>query len=394
MFTKNNSSNNDTQANPFIRTMKGDLNAANEKNSPTVSSPKEEKISVPQKDSEIKTTSQPAKETSVPTIDASSPFYNAPQTPSLKPVVEIKEKEIEQVKEEIKTQISEKKTEPTENKTKPAPEKKEDISWTKLFVILSSSLIVIIAAVAGYFYWQNKSTNEAELLPNDEQETISINPAAEKYSTENPNYLQLDVNKTDAEIKEELKQMAENVAKLQSKVPVEFIITDQNNNPIAFHIFAAVLKLDFSQQILDTLDDNFSLFALQDETVTRLGLAIKTKDAEAARNELNQNENILPDSLKPLFLDEVVVPANKVFEKSTYNDAQIHYFNIDSNKKQSIDYTITNNLLLIGTSKQTLRSIIDKANQNQAPSTPSAEIQIENQTPNTENQQIIPPVNN
>jgi hypothetical protein len=394
MFTKNDSSNNDTQSNPFIRTMKGDLSAANQKISPVASPSTEEKIPNPQKDSEIKPAPQPVKENSIPTIDASSPFYNAPQTPSPKPVAEIKEKEIEQVKAEIKNQISENKKEAPENKIKPAPEKKEDISWTKLFVILSSSLIVIIAAVAGYFYWQNRSVNEVALLPNEEQEIISINPAAEKYSTENPNYLQIDVNKTDTQIKEELKQMAENVAKLQSNIPVEFIITDQNNNPIAFHIFAAVLKLDLSQQLLASLDDNFSLFALQDETVTRLGLAIKTKDTEAVRNELNQSENSLPDSLKPLFLDDVVVPVSKTFNESVYNDVQIHYFNIDSNKKQSIDYTITNNLLLIGTSKQTLRTIIDKANQNQTPSTQSPEIQIENQTPNTENQQIIPPVNN
>lgn len=366
MFKKNNSSTTETSINPFIRTMKGDLKAANTPAVPA-SLPTEKETATPTqpKNTSARPQLEITRETprmANPAIDTSSPFYNASAESSTpKPASPVsKEKEITQASTEKIAKAPEK---------SPSTTTKEDISWTKLFVILSSSLIIIIALVAGYFYWQNNSVKEITLSPTEEQEPISINPVAEKYSTENPNYLQINANGTDIEIKETLKQMADNVAKLQSEVPVEFVVTDQNNSPIAFHIFAAALKLNFSQQLLDTLDDNFSLFALQDETTTRLGLAIKTKDNAIAKNEFNKNENTLPDSLKPLFLDELVIQVNVIFNESVYNNNQIRYFNIDSTKKQSIDYTVLNELLLIGTSKQTLRSIIDKAVQNQTPST-------------------------
>ena len=77
----------------------------------------------------------------------------------------------------------------------------------------------------------------------------------------------------------------------------------------------------------------------------------------------NEEPNLVSE-ISPLFLDtSFTAPKAVSFNSSNYANTQIYYLNLATMQNQplSIDYTIFNKKLIIGTSKMTLRSILDKA---------------------------------
>lgn len=82
-----------------------------------------------------------------------------------------------------------------------------------------------------------------------------------------------------------------------------------------------------------------------------------------AQNSAKLKESLLPaektliKSLNPLFLFQEITFDNNPFSSSSYGESSIRYKNLSP--ELSIDYSITNDKLAIGTSKMTLRAIID-----------------------------------
>ena len=77
------------------------------------------------------------------------------------------------------------------------------------------------------------------------------------------------------------------------------------------------------------------------------------------KNLLLAEEVNLPDQLSPLFFT-TGYQKNKPFNTNTYKTLEIRFSNIISPEKLSIDYAILENKLLIGTTKATIRALIDK----------------------------------
>lgn len=221
-------------------------------------------------------------------------------------------------------------------------------TWGKIILIAFSLFIFLSIGLGGYYFWVTQSE--------------SPSPATEKipsFSTSNPNYLNIDIEKTD---KEQIKALVNKYAKKMSDdgiaTPVEFIVSDPENNPVDFSVFEEKMGLSLTPEIMSALDKNFSLFIYNDSGKPRLGLVIATQEGEKLRKALLQEEANLPRELQGIFLAEYSL-EEKIFKNSSYNGIGVRYLNLTSPEELSMDYTVSGNQFILGTTKMTLRSIID-----------------------------------
>lgn len=351
MFDKQNPSN--AQASDEIfHTMQDDLG-----NSPRKISPKTAFENTPQKQSASLTPqeSNGAQSSTNPFL-AEIPF-------------EQKNSQIESVPKNLGIEISEEipNKELYLEKESFAPKK---INWVKLAII---SLVIIILSViffSIYFFWNSKQTNLKqtaqstieETIPEPNENPVTISPELENYSLENPNVISIDIESTtDQELTELLSKKAAEISSLQITNPIEFVITDKNNNPISFPIFALTAKINLSQELLQNLEEKFSLYMFPDNNATKIGLAIDVKNKDIVLTKMLGEEKNLPSALSFLFLDtKPTITKEVLFKDNTFNNFSIRYFNLEENTNSSIDYTITDKQILIGTSKNTLRAIVEK----------------------------------
>lgn len=268
---------------------------------------------------------------------------------------------------------------PTET-AKTEPEKnKSSFNLGKFIIIFVSLLIIITLFVGGYYFWK---TRETETLPTPSQtnepsmenitqeqeleEQITITPAFEKYSFDKPNYLSINIEEDNSEkIKNIIIETAKEIEKATTKSPFEFIITDSNNNPLAFPIFATVSDLGLSSELISALEENFSFYIYNDNNNIRTGLVIATKNESDIKSLLRANESSLTSSLSFLFLDKSPdqETVDTTFQDSSFSNVPTRYVNLNAQENLSIDYAVFENKLAIGTSKNTMQTIITKVNQ-------------------------------
>jgi len=271
-----------------------------------------------------------------------SPFLNSPSPPKLPPLPEDKKKPIEE------------------------EHPKHHIKWGKILLISASFIAVIVLVAGGYYFWitreiQAPVIEPVEIPPVDNSVVVEEN--AGRFSIDKPNYLSINTETDTAQtIREVLIQDASEIKESGASVPVEFIITDADNDPVAFPIFAILSGLKLSP-VLDNLGEEFSLFIYKDSENVLLGLAINIEeDKEKTVTAMSTKEKTLVNDLSFLLLDNTSQTTGRIFNSSTYNDRGIRYINLDTEGKGdlSVDYAFTENQLVIGTSKNTIRSILDK----------------------------------
>jgi hypothetical protein len=239
-------------------------------------------------------------------------------------------------------------------------------------ILVSLVILVVILGIGGgiYYFLMTRTTTTTTQPPQKTpaqdntaptQPAVTINPPTEKYSSDKPNYLPIDfTNSSSSDIAKALNDVVPDLGASAASTPTEFIVVDTNNNPAVFHIFASAIKLNLSQGVLNSLGDNFSIYYFKDGVSTRLGIAIDIKDMAVLKAALLKEESILPTELLPLFLSTTPEIKSGVFKDNSYQGDPIRYLNLDSQDNMSIDYTITAKQFIIGTSKNTLRAIIDK----------------------------------
>jgi hypothetical protein len=252
--------------------------------------------------------------------------------------------------------------------------KKEDVhpverhlNWKRVGLIVA--VMIIFAAIAGgaYYFFITRQANESQ-IPNDEfavNDDMPEIPSEDNfmYSSEKPNYLNLDMETAD---KNAIFQLVENtfldIDTKQDGVSIEFILRDTNNNPIAFSRFAYIFGISLPETVQSEMEEDFSVFLIKNGDSKRMGLAIDIRDANILPFVMKEGEKSLVNDVKSLFLGkEIQVAQGAVFGDSTYgNGVNIRYVNIDMASGDSVDYAVWNNMLLVGTSKDSLRNIFDK----------------------------------
>lgn len=249
--------------------------------------------------------------------------------------------------------------------------------WGKLIIIAISVFVIIIIGLGGYYFWVTKQSTQVvtpAVPPVTTTDTSGVSdggktsdektpPPVPTLSTENPNYMSLDIEALDEQkFKEQIFSYETRVAALNSKSSVEFVITDLQNNPIDFSKFAQKIGITLSKSTMENLGNNFSLFIYNSASGSRLGLSIDLASASASnklKTTLLGEESNLADEIKSLFPSSNYTITNKKYAASTYSGVNIRYLNIVSPEELSVDYAISGSKLLIGTTKPSMLSAID-----------------------------------
>jgi hypothetical protein len=254
------------------------------------------------------------------------------------------------------------------------------IKWLIIFVVL---LFFFTAGGLWYFFFGGKrlfnhtkeqvmeflllsDINVIENIP-----TINIPkiiegntvPTQKPFSSDKPNFLPFNTETVSSEdIRATFSQIATRLKETNITEPVEFLVTDQNNNPIAFNRFAFLLKLDVDPEVLSLAEEIFSLYAYNDAGTVRFGLVLDFKDTQTktAADIIQKTESGLPYALRALIIEPgTTIGKKSAFQSSKYNQFDIRFTNIDISKNVAFDYTFYNNRFFIGTSKETLRAILN-----------------------------------
>lgn len=253
--------------------------------------------------------------------------------------------------------------------------------------------LCILAAIGwgGYYFWETRIANMSSSNPNNinqpnevqstdknqpsEVQTIDKNQTSSVFSLTNANYLK--INLTDLSDKvfiEKMSDAASQVKSMDTSGPVEFILTDNSNNPLSFSDFSQKIGLGLPQTILSQLGDSFSIYVYLENGEAKLGLSVSARNSAILKTAMDNEENSLAKDLRPLFMGNSYTLENTYnFKSSTYNGNSIRYANIISPTELSVDYTISPKQLLIGTTKKTLRSILDRLSSSPVSATPTAQ---------------------
>lgn len=182
------------------------------------------------------------------------------------------------------------------------------------------------------------------------------------FALDKPNYLSIDIETATANdlrtlLNDRFSKMTEN----NVTQPVEFIVTDQNNNPVAFSRLAYVANLEIEPNLLSFINEGFSIFVYNDAGQMRLGFFLTSKNTTALGENVIKEEAVLPYGFRTLLYDaNTATPRRVTFRQGTYNTQVVRFVNIDGDKNFSFDYMVRGNEWLIGSSKNTLRAMIDK----------------------------------
>ncbi len=259
---------------------------------------------------------------------------------------------------------------------KPLPDNiilKERWGWKHYF-----ALIIILAALGGGAFFFRKTRFQEMTFPkislpalpdiasNPKAEELRVEPEPKEnlpFSTAHSNTFLIDVEtESVSTLREKLLKNAKDMSAVGIESPIRFSVVDKTNTPIAFFIFASVFNLGLSADLLNSLDNDFSLWIFLDRGAPRLVLSVNIKHADNVNTFISASEKSLPVSLKNLFLTEAEAPLEKVesaFGDGIYRGVAIRYLNFQSETPLSLDYGVIRSTLIVGTSKDSTRAVID-----------------------------------
>lgn len=245
----------------------------------------------------------------------------------------------------------------------------------KALVIGSLAVLSLLLIGGGLYFFFMRGTKDGEIAPSvtslpSSETTPSVDTTLSgttetslpRLSLTQPNFLSLDTETVTPEaLRTELLKTATAVKDQNLSGAVEFLVRDQNYNPLAFSRFAYLAKLDLPSTLISQLDETFSLFVYIDQSRPRLGLSLSAKDPILFQSELAKAEKSFPQDLSPLFVDTTTaVKLGLVFKSGTYKNLATRFANVDAGMNLSIDYAVDGNQWMVGTTRDTLRGIVDK----------------------------------
>ena len=242
------------------------------------------------------------------------------------------------------------------------------VRHTPAWVLYSIALSIIFVALGigvWYFFFYLAQSEIAPSTPAVNEQRVEMTQSVPvqqpPFSLDKPNYLSLNTEiVSSADIKTILAGTADRIKGAGITVPVEFFVTDQNNNPLAFSRLAFLFDIGLNTDLLALIQETFSLYAYNDAGQVRFGLALDFKDKDAAVTLLTQTESELPYALRSLIIEPNITVAKKlVFRSSQYNQWTVRFTNIDSSQNISFDYAVRDRRMFIGMSKNTLRALLD-----------------------------------
>lgn len=242
----------------------------------------------------------------------------------------------------------------------------------KKTLIFGSIVVLILIIVSSAVYLFLRGGDEPTMIPETQPEAVEQNPAPiqqespsvpkDVFSVGMPNYLQIDPESDTATpdgIFKKLSDTADKVNAMGTSDPVEFLIRDMNNNPIAFSRFSYLAKLSVPEETLALIDESFSLYFVPDGGGIRFALSLQTKDADKLAASVSGKESSLPTWFGRLLYDPAIrVPAAVSFRSGTYGTIATKFAVVDEAKNYSFDYAFIGKQWVIGTSKDSFRAAL------------------------------------
>jgi hypothetical protein len=247
--------------------------------------------------------------------------------------------------------------------TEPIENLKKEPAWGKLLFSAILIFVILIFSAGGYYFWLTKKSEGQVSSQPENTQASQIATQNTSFSTDQPNFFAIDIDNMDKyQIKAALKKNADDVVNSNIQEAIEFNIINPKNESVKFEIFSDKVEMKLPASVLYNLNSDFKIFAYNDNQTPFLGLAIASKDSAKLSEVLVGEELNLASSLEFFYFTSGYDPESKTFAPDSYGGAEIRSLEINSNEKLSLNYSLYKNYLLIGTSKMTLRSMIDHLN--------------------------------
>jgi len=292
-------------------------------------------------------------------IIPSNPFQSVPATPPIPSasaaLPAFKSSPSQSFFEEKTTQ--EETVAPKQNEI-PLPPKK---SGKKFIVFLIILLVLILAGSGFYYYWFFLKKNSSPQA-SDTSATQNKTTSAVSSDSQNKNLRQLivDTSQSPTEIKSATAKFAADFMSAAAENDLaEVKILDKNNQPVAKKDFLSGFGLTIPEAVTGKLSEDFSLFVKKEQGAAKLGLVFKTVTSANLALEMTKWEPTMTADLNSLYLVPASSSGTIVFNPTKYKNADIRYFNFSSPADTSLDYSVISSFLIIGTSKDSARSILD-----------------------------------
>jgi hypothetical protein len=230
-----------------------------------------------------------------------------------------------------------------------APEKE---GIRKILRIITIGVFALALVGAGVFvYLKNRPTEtEPEI-------TIKTEPqlSTPLISAEEKKILSLTSEKN-------LFQLLREEAKTEQKIQT-FKRIGVLKNETEFLSLAEILQgmeIPISPYALSQLNDNYNLLLFNQETGKRIVIVVETNNAENLRAQMRSWETTMLDDFKNFYPAQLPgQAASKEFLDDNYKNVIIRYKNLPY-PTLTLNYTILGNFLVIGTSKESIYSTIDR----------------------------------
>lgn len=233
-------------------------------------------------------------------------------------------------------------------------------------------LAIIVAALviggAGYIFFfgrQDTATAPVETAPVTKPvgEPVSEAPSqTTRFQKGMPNYLTIDVESSDSTPEALARLIAETEDEVSSEAPlfpVEFLIRDANNNPVAFARFAYLLGMRVPEETLSVFDEGFSLFFVPDTAGMNRVLVVDTREGSDVMGAMRSGESSAVSWFaSALYGKPVSVSDSGPFVSGSFGTLETRYLNIDIEHDVSFDYAVYGNAFIVGSSKNAFRAVL------------------------------------
>jgi hypothetical protein len=240
----------------------------------------------------------------------------------------------------------------------PLPQKKSKGGLVLAIVVI----LVVAAAGAGfYYYWFNmRGTSPAtSSVPTAPTTPEAKTPAPAEPQNQNLRTIVADTTLGQNEIKNAIQKFATDFSASASESDlVEVKIVGKDGQPIGKKDFFVGTGVVVPDSVLMKLSEDYSLFVRKESGSAKLGFVFKSVTSSGLSSEMKNWEPTLPADLNPLYIG-LVPTGTGSFSSSRYKNADIRYFNFSSPTNTSLDYSVISNFLVIGSSKDTARAILD-----------------------------------
>jgi hypothetical protein len=237
----------------------------------------------------------------------------------------------------------------------------------RMVMVVGSAVVIALVAALGVWYFLKSSKEEVKTSVGFVPETpvMPVTPTSPQveppYAPSAPNYLTIDIETVTPEsLGALLSQAGTKMLGASMMGPVEFLLTDKNNNPLAFSRFAYLMNIELPEEFLASLGEPFSLFLYNDNGMVRIGLALTFLDVAKSERLIAARESSLPFLFRTVLFQGSSVARELGLRSGVYKAIPVRFVNIDVTRNISFDYALRGNDWFIGTSKDTLRAMLDK----------------------------------